>query len=422
MSSRSQKKRQRTRFDIEDGCPIPDTHRRLASAHRLWHQTTKLYPNPEGFRTNLNSTIQELRNVTFILQKEKQKIPNFDAWYAPHQARMKSDTLMKWLVEMRNRVVKQGDLETNSRAVARLVDAYFDRGADTVEVPPTASAAELATILAAQASPWFRHGYVEVERRWEVRELPERELLDALAECYSVLAVIVDDAHRAAGKPHETQTCPSVKNAPPVPPGGIPACMRVAREVRVSQVELGTLNQSRTRRWKVGRSEKAGREAAKRYGSTDEWSSALKTGNYETIARALHGLARAIIKKDPLGMAVHLFRGGRPVHFAMLMPTDKSDKYHLFREVAAVVDAFSADAVMMNLESWIWRRGQDGPREEAVLTVCERADGTGLALRSMFKRGESGIELGDAIEEADASPFNVLEPTRVVWRRRGLRP
>ena len=58
-------------------CAIPTTHRRLVDAHRLWHQSLDAYHDPDGFRANLNATLQGMRNVTFALQSEKANVRRF---------------------------------------------------------------------------------------------------------------------------------------------------------------------------------------------------------------------------------------------------------------------------------------------------------------------------------------------------------
>lgn len=89
--------------------PIPNAHGRLSQAHRLWHQAADEYNDAEGFRTNLNSLIEALRNVTFVLQNEKAKIPQFDEWYSSWQARLKADKIMSWLHEARTTIVHKSD-------------------------------------------------------------------------------------------------------------------------------------------------------------------------------------------------------------------------------------------------------------------------------------------------------------------------
>ncbi len=127
-------------------CPLAQAHRRLEDAHRLWHQTADLYSDPDGFRVNLNATIQTLRNVTFALQKQKAVIPSFEAWYQPWQRRMREDPLLRWLVDARNRIVKEEDLVTQSVARIRIVDRYTEVAFVDREVPPL-------TTLEAAAGP-----------------------------------------------------------------------------------------------------------------------------------------------------------------------------------------------------------------------------------------------------------------------------
>jgi hypothetical protein len=76
-------------------CPTPAAHSRINEAHRLWHQTADNYDDPDGFRANLNACIQALRSVTFVLQKENYRIPNFFTWYSAWQNRLKSDFILE---------------------------------------------------------------------------------------------------------------------------------------------------------------------------------------------------------------------------------------------------------------------------------------------------------------------------------------
>jgi hypothetical protein len=87
------------------------------------------------FRANLNALIQALRNVTFILQSEKHSFDDFDDWYKPWQERLKADPVCRWVVGARNMIVKQGELETHSTAVVRLV-TWRDAVLLELRVPP----------------------------------------------------------------------------------------------------------------------------------------------------------------------------------------------------------------------------------------------------------------------------------------------
>jgi hypothetical protein len=80
-----------------DGCPLAAVDRRLEDAHQLWHQASENYFEPNAFRIAAQGTIQTLRSVTFIVQKNKIIIPDFKNWYEGWQERLRSDELMRWL-------------------------------------------------------------------------------------------------------------------------------------------------------------------------------------------------------------------------------------------------------------------------------------------------------------------------------------
>jgi len=87
-----------------------------------------------GFLANLNATIEALRNVTFVVQKEKAAFKDFDAWYTPRQEILKADATANWLNQARVTIVHQGDLESSSHAEVRIV-TYEEKTLWTGEVP-----------------------------------------------------------------------------------------------------------------------------------------------------------------------------------------------------------------------------------------------------------------------------------------------
>ena len=87
--------------------------------HVHWHASLDEYMEPQGFRLNLNALIQALRNVTFMLQKQKANLPDFIEWYPAWQESVKGDEVMSWVVRARNRIVKEADLELNSTEIGR---------------------------------------------------------------------------------------------------------------------------------------------------------------------------------------------------------------------------------------------------------------------------------------------------------------
>lgn len=178
--------------EVRDDCPIPNSHRRLLEAHTLWHAAEQAYANEDLFRIHLNSVIQALRNTTWVLQNEKRAIPEFPAWYGSWQERVQADGAMRWLVEARNEVVKQGDLVTKSTARVGIIASWLDnRVLGETEVRAVLGPRDVAAAIAADMKNAGQSAELErakredaaivVERRWVVDTMPDRELLELLA-------------------------------------------------------------------------------------------------------------------------------------------------------------------------------------------------------------------------------------------------
>jgi len=180
-------------------CPILTTHKRLNHALSIFNDINKSYQNPEKFTSDLNNLIQTLRNITFILQAEKEKIKNFDTWYKPIQDMMKKNDAMKWLHNSRTHIVHRGDLEKESYITIRVVD-HFNKEILTEKFNPF--------LTTEQAIKFFRKTIklkfpktlkedivVEAERKWVVSFFPNAEIIDVLIYCFSVLTDVVELTH-----------------------------------------------------------------------------------------------------------------------------------------------------------------------------------------------------------------------------------
>ncbi|AKR43620.1 hypothetical protein [Methylophilus sp. TWE2] len=51
------------------------------------------------------------RSVTFVIQNLRSVVEDFDQWYNPIQEELRSDEVMKYFVELRNQILKQGRLQ-----------------------------------------------------------------------------------------------------------------------------------------------------------------------------------------------------------------------------------------------------------------------------------------------------------------------
>jgi hypothetical protein len=103
--------------------------KRLADYAQLLRQADQTYFEPNLFRLNAQNAIQTARTVTFLIQKNKSAIPNFDAWYQQNVVQvLATDPVMKWLKDSRNFIEKEGDLAMFSECVVELLFSYTERG------------------------------------------------------------------------------------------------------------------------------------------------------------------------------------------------------------------------------------------------------------------------------------------------------
>ena len=227
-----------------DACPIARTHARLNQAHGLWHEALSAYAEPDLFVTKLNALIPSLRSVTFVMQKELRHTDGFEDWYAAWQGRMRDDRVMSWLVQARNTIEKQGDLDTHSIARVHVAGDWLLGPVAELKVSPTDTAMDLVRrlqIAGGLPDRVRREGVLVVERRWTVEDLDGQELLDALAHCFGVLAAIVADAHERAGTPLERCEAADEEHHAAVlalQPSGRPPCMAASQQARTSRRNL----------------------------------------------------------------------------------------------------------------------------------------------------------------------------------------
>lgn len=338
--------------ELHGECPIPNTHSRLEQAHRLWHQTLENYDDPEGFRANLNSAIEALRNVTFMLQKEKSAVPSFDEWYGERQAEMKADVIMKWLQKARTTVVHESDLRTHSTAHAT-VHNNLTLARLKVELSPLVSTPLATMFIAAKLPEPFASNrqdlVLSVERRWSVPELPDRELLDALAYAYGVLSQIVRAAHERAGAPYD-QRSPHEKPVT-VPDGRLP-CMITTAEDRTARVTLADYQLLIPRTGEVQYDPSIGEKAAKRYSLTESDSLRTFPDDPLALAETLIPTAKRVLAKDKYHDRFAFLRTPSGWQIVQLAAQDRPEKYALAQRLAQIVQRYQADAVVEIGEVW----------------------------------------------------------------------
>jgi hypothetical protein len=419
-------------------CPIPNTHQRLRQAHLLWHQAAENYQDVDRFLTNVNGLIQELRNITFILQSEKSKFPDFDRWYQPWQERLKNDNHARWLKEARNLVVKQGALIAASRFNVRFLTYY------SIDVVCLLSEKDLAvsTVLTREdfrgvvarlrtAMEGQGDAVLSIERCWSTPELMGAELLGVLGEQYGLLASMVLDAHVKIGH----LDCVSGMNEDSEDPH-FPAqhgrsyllpCMMRAQASRTDFFKLSNLEQmlqgSRTISAPVNEA-----DAAWRYQFTD--AEKMKTLDsmdplkyYEYIVYS----SKKMLRKDRSLARFMLMRDGRGQwNGHMIMAEDRVEKYLLMHLLAQTVREEGCDALIEVGEIWLAHQDLTKAilldtidkmpnKEEAISVRLATRDGLKKHAVTTFTRGPfGGIRIGDT-NEREKEEVAYLAPIYRVW-------
>ncbi len=167
--------------------------KRLSDLQKLLEQCNSTYMEPELFRLNVNSFLQTARTVTFLIQKEKSSIPDFDRWHLENIAKPWSeDEVMRWAKNSRNKIEKEGDLELNSFARATLILGHLPETDQVLEFPGQSllfRGTEALVKSAKQILPpdVADSSLIRMERRWVAEALPDHELLYALTVIYSRL-------------------------------------------------------------------------------------------------------------------------------------------------------------------------------------------------------------------------------------------
>lgn len=166
--------------------------RRLNDLWLLLERCHATYMEPELFRLNTNQFLQTSRTVTFIIQKHKASIPDFDSWYRPLVLGWASDEVMEWAKDSRNAIEKEGDLELHSTLELTLFFSYLveqDLKLATGREELLQAGAKRLVRVAQKRLPShvISSSAIKIERVWIANSLPNLELLQALSYVYTTL-------------------------------------------------------------------------------------------------------------------------------------------------------------------------------------------------------------------------------------------
>jgi hypothetical protein len=195
--------------------------RRLRDLAQLLSNCGGTYFSPERFRQNTNQFLQTARTVTFIIQKNKATIPDFDVWYGANVLQpWMTDPVMSWAKDARNVIEKEGDLEMQSTLRVAVLYSYISEEDLVLEIGRKELLQADIDQLIKAAGRILPAGVADaavlkIQRRWIANSLPDRELIYALTYAYSELHRVCRDLATHIGSaldasvPHPTSLDPS---------------------------------------------------------------------------------------------------------------------------------------------------------------------------------------------------------------------
>ncbi|MGO4205097.1 hypothetical protein AB4Z09_25830 [Rhodococcus sp. TAF43] len=456
-----------------DGCQIEVAENRLREAHRRWHECADSYSDPDDFRDGLNSAIQALRNVTFALQSEKSRIDGFAEWYSKEQESMKQDPVLRWSLDSRNTIVKQGELNTLSRLKVTLVPSYGEEAMavmgeqltweelrtaslgsilqNPVNAPVELTVEEVLEGLNELDIPMsIRQGAsVILEHRWVDEKMPEYELLSLLAHAYGRLSSILARCHelmgmrtyRVSGGTRGEAVAWKAEILKDQPLDGKLPCMVSTRHHRITRFRLvdGT-EVKEYRNWKADYDPEVADQVreSRIYGDLPELPRHALGGmqSDDQLARTVETyaeMARGILRSgQDHGWFTYYFRRGSCMGGRVHMTVDTQGKHAISADIARAALEYDADALVMIGEVWTspMQRTIDGAyvppslhaeRTEAVaVTAISRSGASAGGLLSFrVLNGEPphrNVEIGEFSLQSNATfGDGLLLPTRRAW-------
>jgi len=286
-------------------CVLGAADNRLREIHHHWHTCLDQYDDPASFRIALNACIQSARNVTFAIQKQKSFLAQYLQVYEGWRTAAGSDSILKWVVSSRNRIVKENYLDTDSilrttlsvgydDAAVLVMESFQPQGAvvtlakeDVTTVRRYTFPARMSKKAVVRAlglklpASILDESTIVLERRWADQALPKFELLTALAYAYSAYADLVRSLHDAAGIHHDHRMTSSDHNSAvntSAPEFVHPSCMVTTREYRTEELNLSDGSfAGRIGTFRIDRTQEGDEEARTTFGDVPVFPKDAKT-------------------------------------------------------------------------------------------------------------------------------------------------
>lgn len=417
--------------DNEYKCPLETVDKRLEDAHRLWHHAQDQYFDPEEFRRSVQNLIQTLRTVTFILQKNKSIIPDFDNWYERWQSKMKADPLMRWMVEARNKIEKQGDLESKSFVRAEVIASYLDDECPYMEIPSelfSGIQAIIKSIPKTILTDYVRkHGALRIQRRWVENSLPKYELLEAMAIAYGKISELVHDAHKQLGLTQKiTIECETGKIFALSDMSYRMPCMIGHEDIQSLIISLDDGKELFLKKEALNTSPIDREELMTRYEFDPAKIMGRDYSTTEELAGAYFDMIKRVFTRDGHHRALMFYlKGTHLVDMTFVEFGSSQEKYIMMRALSQEAIKLGADGAILVSEAWTanpsalkrdQRPSELATRGEALtLTLVTKVDDSIQMQADIIREGDK-IKLGDTKQHKGGAAFT-FAPFYRVWNK-----
>jgi hypothetical protein len=323
---------------------------------------------------------------------------------------------MRWARDARNSIEKKGDLETHSQVRAEIIASYT-KGPETKWMPDSLFASPRAIWESIPRRFFIPHvmenGTLLIERRWVDSELPDMEVLEALAHVYDDFCSTIIDLFGA----QEIRVPSQLDQSRPDAMGEL----AMDRAIYLSMQD-GSLRGMRYFKKPLQKpSPRIERRLIRRYGNVG-WNRLKEATTLRAVAEVFFDNARAVMKRDGFHHNMtFLMKGPFPIEMIKTDHPDRATRYVLMRDLARLAHIADADGVIVIAEAWMASHDnvpKSGfavdatDRKESITLSGANAQGERFQLIAMVERRRLGSKkvkrLGPTEVDAEGFPFIFL--------------
>lgn len=323
--------------------------RRLRDLAQLLSNCGDTYFSPDRFRQNTNQFLQTSRTVTFIIQKNKATIPDFDKWYKANVLLpWADDRVMSWAKDARNVIEKEGDLDMQSTLRSTVLYSYESDEDMVLEASRKdllhADIERLLQAAVRKLPPGIADAAVlKIQRLWVANSLPDCELIYALTYAYSQLHQVCSALAVHLGSvldasvPHPTEIDPSANDV-----------------AKVRFIKFGKPGISRHASARINADPKY-RPPPALVRLKEELDSAPEPSSLAEIVAARAKMAKFTFEShgNHVPMLTLYNKDWKQVDFMSTAFADQADKFLFWRNVADRAFYLKAYALVWTSESWL---------------------------------------------------------------------